>query len=144
MLSTWFIDLERRVSRSEFNKACSEVGIDFSRVADNGNTYYDTRREAESAAKFGEEQDPVFKFFGICGVDIVFGGIKQSKQNTAYATQITVSSLLEKGRYEAMKRTTLDLGQKISFKGISGEWFDDVSKKPLPYSADIYQRIERR
>ncbi|MBI2135686.1 hypothetical protein HYU06_01285 [Candidatus Woesearchaeota archaeon] len=129
MPGTWFIDLEGRVSREDFDKVCSELGINFSSETVGGNTYYDMRHEAESAAKFG-------------GVEIGFGGIRETQDNNAYATQITISSLLEKEGYKAMKKTSLDLSQRIPFKSIYGKWFDDVSSQPLPYKPDVYQIIE--
>lgn len=116
MSSTWLIELSRLVSDEEFDQVAKSIGL-------NGH-YNDSRVIGD---KLLAEQ-------GLGGVEIDFSGLELSVRVAGGHPQ----------RYEAMKRTASDLGQKLPFKNISGEWFDEVSKNPLPYNVDVYKRIEGR
>ena len=139
MSSTWFVNLEGRVDRESFDRVCSEIGIVFSPNTVGGNTYYDQRI-------IGDRE------IGIGGVEIYFGGVGQRGDKNPHATRLTISANASERRYAAMKKTALDLGSKLLFKDISGEWFYDVTEfdkkkgdyKPLPYRADVFSMIEKR
>ena len=139
MSSTWFVSLEGRVDRESFDRVCSEIGVVYSPHTSRGNTYYDQR-------VIGDRE------IGIGGVEIDFGGIEQSGDKNTSATHLTISASASEKRYEAMKKTAVDLGSKLSFRDISGEWFDDVTEfdeatgnnKPVPYKADVFRMIEKR
>ncbi len=115
MSSTWIIELSRLVSDEEFDQVAKSIGL-------NGH-YNDSRVIGD---KLLAEQ-------GLGGVEIDFSGLELSVRVAGGHPQ----------RYEAMKKTTTDLGARLPFKSISGEWFDDVSKQSLPYNSDVYRKIER-
>lgn len=139
MSSTWFINLEERVDRERFDNVCSEIGIVYSPDTVRGNTYYDQRVIGNREMGFG-------------GVEIHFGGVEQTGDRNPYATQLTISTIANKRRYEAMKKAALDLGSRLPFKDIFGEWFDDVTEfdeatgdhKPVPYNAEVFRMLEER
>ena len=124
MSATWDITLERRISREQFDRVCSEIGL-----LPNGDIYYDARVDGNELA-----------CVNLGGVEVYFHQGTQS--DSLVSDSLVIRSCASEKRYEAMKRTASDLGQKIQFKSISGEWFDEVSVEPLPYSPDVYQRIE--
>lgn len=133
MSHTWFINLEGRVDRKEFDNAAKSVGIEFSPNTIGGNTYYDRRNSSS--------------------VEIDFGGIEQKTDNNPSATQITVSTTYgDVNAYNTMKKTVLSLAKKLPFKDISGDWIDNIAKpgkateepKPVPYSQDLFKLLEQR
>jgi|SRR3989344_2135507 len=136
MSYTWFVNLKGRVDKERFDSVCSKIGIVYS---PNGNIYYDQR-------VIGERE------LGIGGVEIDFGGIKQGGNKNPYATHLTISANASERVYDAMKKTALDLGSRLPFKDISGEWFDNVTdfnkatgnNKPVPYKADVFRMIEKQ
>ena len=136
MSYTWFVNLKGRVDKERFDSVCSKIGIVYS---PNGNIYYDQR-------VIGERE------LGIGGVEIDFGGIKQGGNKNPYATHLTISANASERRYDAMKKTALDLGSRLPFKNISGDWFDDVTDfdeatgdyKSVPYKADVFRMIEKQ
>ena len=115
MSSTWYIGFSRSVSKEEFDQVAKSIGF-------NGH-YNDSRVIGD---KLLAEQ-------GLGGVEIDFSGLELSVRVAGGHPQ----------QYEAMKKTTTDLAAKLPFKSISGEWFDEISNRPLPYSPDVYRRIER-
>ncbi len=119
MSATWDITLERKITEEQFDRACSEIGL-----LPNGDVYYDARVVGQDLA-----------CVNLGGVEVYFGSGTKSDP-------IVIRSAAPENRYEAMKRTASDLGQKLSFKSISGEWFDEKSNKPLPYRADVFKIIE--
>ena len=120
MSATWNITLERRIDEGQFDSVCSELGL-----LRNGNTAYDVRVTGTK----------VLDDLGINGVEVHYG--KGTRNDP-----LVIRSCAGELRYEAMKRTALDLAEKLPFRTISGEWFDEVSKKPLPYSADVFKQLE--
>ncbi|MFH1456095.1 MAG: hypothetical protein ABIF40_04040 [archaeon] len=139
MSDTWFVELEERIDRERFDSICSEIGIVYSPNTAGGNTYYDQRIIGN-------------KKLGIGCVELKFGGIKQKEDRNLFATQLTISTNASERRYEAMKKTALDLGSKLPFKEISGRWFDNLTEldneignhKPIPYNADVFEMIEKK
>ena len=128
MTSSWYITLERIVNVEEFDQACFEIGF-----LQNKGLSYDVRTVGEK----------VLPGLGLGGVDIYFGN------GTEEDPLMIKSSASGEKRYEAMKRTALDLAQKLPFSTIGGEWFDDVTEldeegepKLLPYTADVFKKIE--
>ena len=119
MSATWNITLERRIDEEQFDKVCLEIGL-----LPNGEVYYDARLVGQELA-----------CVNLGGVEVYFG---MGTRNNP----IVIRSSATENRYEAMKRTALDLGEKLNFKTISGEWFDEVSKKPVSYSPDVFKQIE--
>ncbi len=119
MSATWNITLERRINEEQFDRACSEIGL-----LPNGEVYYDARVVGQDLA-----------CVNLGGVEVYFG--TGTRDNP-----ISIRACAHDKRYEAMKKTALDLGEKLHFKTIAGEWFDDVSKKPISYSPDVFKQIE--
>ena len=136
MSSTWFVNLEGRVDRERFDSVCSEIGIVYSPSTVGGNIYYDQRVIGD-------------RVIGIGGVEIKFG---EMGNKNPYATRLTISANASERRYDAMKKTALDLGSRLPFKNISGDWFDDVTDfdeatgdyKSVPYKADVFRMIEKQ
>jgi hypothetical protein len=132
MSYTWFINLERRVDRKEFDEAAKEAGIEFSPDTIGGNIYYDMRKGC---------------------VEIDFGGLEQKTDNNSSATQITVSTVYCDGNaYKIMKKTVLSLAKKLPFKSISGDWINNIAKqdnatkefKPVPYRPSLFKLLEKK
>ena len=130
MSSVWFVKLNGRISREEFDHIAETVGIRYVSNVVGGNVYWDTRVAGD---EFGG------------GVEIYFG----DRRNQSHVTELNFRTAGFSG-YEAMKRSVLDLGRHIEFRDISGEWFDEVSKfdistgnyKPFPYSPDVFRVLE--
>lgn len=129
MSNTWYINLKEEIDRKTFNELTKSLDIGFSPAVIGGNTYYDVNN----------------------GMEIDFGGTEQTVKNNTSATQITVRSI--SGITDAcqkMMETTLKLGEKLPFKDISGEWFDDVAEieegteepKQILYTPDVFKLIE--
>lgn len=122
-----FLNLENKLSRSDFEGIIPELGIIYSERTIGNNTYY---RQSD-----GET------------VTINFGGLNENDPNTFYATHLVIDnspkSLITS--YTAMKNTVLSLGMHISIATISGDYIDKIHGSGcVKYSPKVFDIIDQR
>ena len=138
MSNVWSIKLKKKMKRDEFDRVAKELGIEYSPFTVGGNTYYDRRL-------IGERE------MGMGGVEIELIGIDPRIHNTPYVNHIQVRTAGgPSGAYEAMKKATVDMGERLPFKDIIGEWLYMIAKfdhatgrhKPISYNPAVFKSLE--